>query len=57
MNKEHRIIIIWTMIGAFIGLAITPEYAADQSVPLFSMALGAMIGYALVLRLRWRREQ
>jgi uncharacterized membrane protein YjfL (UPF0719 family) len=57
MNKEHRTIIIWAVIGAFIGLAITPEHAADQSVPIFSMALGAMIGYALVLRLRWRREQ
>ena len=56
MNKELRIVLVWATIGFVVGALITPESSGSIMNMIWLAMLGATIGYGLVLRLRWRRE-
>jgi membrane protein DedA with SNARE-associated domain len=56
MNSELRIVAVWAAIGFVIGGLITPEHSGTNMFMIWVAMLGATIGYGLVLRLRWRRE-
>jgi len=56
MNSERRIVLVWTLIGWFVGFMITPRSSGSVMNMVWLAMLGALVGYALVLRLRWRRE-
>ena len=56
-DKEKEIVSIWTLIGVFVGLMLTPRHYVYPVKPLVLGAFGAGVGLLLVLRLRWYRRQ
>lgn len=55
-ENELRIVVVWALIGVFVGLALTPWSSGSVARPFWLGVAGAVLGYALVLRLRWQQR-
>ena len=53
MTRTGEIVSAWTVIGAVIGLLLTPATSGDETLPFTLMAAGAAFGCALA----WRRAR